>query len=245
MSSQGINSTHAHINSDSQQTTVPEKNQSMEKINDVSHVVNRNTFWNQHVRPLYQYRINAMKMTDVLIIGGGAVTAFCIAFFGRKKLNMSVLAVASAYTLLGAGAITTYRINKHYNEVAWNFIDQIHTHVAEAKKGEFNLTKIHECYNKMKNKPEFCHLNNDLQTLENKIEEFQKICQQKKLSDSNFTRGQNNFQRYLTYLLQKTCPNKRSNLTDIDHLPIQNNPPNKLLESSKTLSTDEIKSEEK
>jgi hypothetical protein len=169
------------------------------KIKDLT----TSTFWNQNIK----YKLDAMKGVEWSILGASSVYTMIIMGLALKVFNQAYFPIAtmtSLFSMMASCSFVNHRIKNHYNgKDAWDKVKNIKTNVNNTTQYVHHFDEITNEYFILKREPQFSHLEEDLKTLDQKIHEFKKDCNNFHLSSENFKDARRAFVNYLNALLYK------------------------------------------
>ena len=137
----------------------------------------QSTFWQQMGKPFYERHIQPLNLTDYLLLSGGLATAILVTIVAVKILTVAVFPLAAAggtLIIMGAFSLSRHRVRQHFNEIAWENIDQIRRIVHQMETTDPQFSEISEERAQLM-PSKFEHLKEDLDRLDQETDKFQKI----------------------------------------------------------------------
>lgn len=155
-------------------------------------------FWQQQGKPFYERNIEPLDTTDYLLLGGSLCSAVLI-----TAVTVSIFTVAAfplalgGGTLLFAGACTysRYRVRKHFDNLAWDHIDEIRRLSYKTSSKQQYFGNISEERARLM-QPEFSHLDIQIKELDEELRKFRNVVLSADCNDKK-----NVVKAHLTYLV--------------------------------------------
>lgn len=138
------------------------------------HAIGQSRLW-QHYSPMIgAYHFKALMLFDYALFAGSLITAAIGIKLIVNRFTIGALPLAAgAGTLLVMGAfyLSRYRVHKYFNEIAWDYIDQIRRliHVTDSKNQKFaDISQLRSHLMQ----PQFKRLDDELKMLDEEIRKF-------------------------------------------------------------------------
>lgn len=139
---------------------------------------NQSEFWQQYGKPFYKCNIQPLNRTDYFLLGGSLCAAWLTTQIAIKVFTVAAFPLALGLgTLLvtGAYSFSRYRLRKHFDDIAWNHLEEIRQTIAHVNTDKNQqIKRITQHYNLLQ-QPEFVHLDSDLKQLNEEMRHFRKI----------------------------------------------------------------------
>ena len=131
--------------------------------------------WIQLGKPLVERYIKPLDKTDHILLGIGSIVATVICLISYKKFAVLPLAVGfAAISVMGSWAISRWRVQKQFNEIAWDHVDKIRRAAHETTHENQNFGEIYREKGFLI-KPEFDHLEQERNKLDEEIQKFRAV----------------------------------------------------------------------
>lgn len=132
--------------------------------------------WPKHLKPLYERHIAPLNKTDAIILTTSVAVALAIAvlvpvIFGKALIALT--AVSGLVLVLGAATFCHHRVRKHFDEKAWEHLDQARRIANNTTYRTQNFPELMSHLGHL-HKTEFNHLEQDVKTLEEPLRAFRK-----------------------------------------------------------------------
>lgn len=155
-------------------------------------------------RPLIDRYIKPLNQTDYFILGCAVFGSGLLMTVVLRRLGIGALPLVAGgvCTLIGgAGKFSSYRTKKHFDDTAWNTINQIRLEALKATQDSPpDIASLRGTLNKY----QFEHLKKDLKQLDKKIDKFNKGLDKPLKLDKR----KQAFTTYLSDLQKKIIPGK-------------------------------------
>jgi hypothetical protein len=133
-------------------------------------------FWQQIGKPFYERHIQPLNLIDYLLLSGGLATAILVTIVAVKILTVAVFPLAAAggtLIVMGAFSLLRHKVRQHFNEMAWENIDQIRRIVHQMETTDPKFSEIIEERAQLM-QPKFEYLKEDLKQLDKETNKFRK-----------------------------------------------------------------------
>lgn len=136
--------------------------------------IGRSDLWQQYAKDIYERNIEPLTKFDYFLFAGSLATALLVIKLAINRFTIGALPLAaggSTLIVMGSYYISRYRVRKHFNEIAWEYVDQIRkfAHVTTSKNKEIDDIIQLRAYLR---RPEFAHWDSDLKLLDEEIRKF-------------------------------------------------------------------------
>ncbi len=145
--------------------------------------------WTKVGQPLYEKKISRLTRTDGIVIGTALFSAAVLAHLALNKLNQAffpITMMGSLILVMGSHSYAQYRINRHYDGVAAEYIGQLRTQLQAITQVQHEFAPFQAILSNMEHKSEFNHLEQHLKTLDEKIKELQTKIVDPAITEKNF-----------------------------------------------------------
>lgn len=152
-------------------------NKMKEKLAPLGQRISASENWINHGKPLYERYIQPLDKTDYTLLGVCSALAMVILFIGHKALGIAILPLAlgaAVTTIMGSWAFSRWRVNKRFDNVAWDHVDKIRRAAHETTHENQNFADIYLAKGLL-TKPEFDHLDKERQRLDDEIQKFRAV----------------------------------------------------------------------
>ncbi len=143
------------------------------------------SFWIQIGKPFYDRKIKPLDRTDLITISASIILAVLVMKLALKIFGRGILPLAAGIgTLIVGGAIyySHYRLQKHFDVIAWDHVDNIRRFVHATTTGKHHFGKMAR-YRILLNNPEFGHLEDRLKMLDTEQKKFEKAARTPQMQD--------------------------------------------------------------
>lgn len=145
----------------------------------------KSELWIQTGKPFYDRRIKPLDKTDLITITGALILSGFIMKLALKILGKGILPLAAgigAIMVSGAVYYSQYRLQKHFDEIAWDHVDNIRRFANATTLRKHHFGKMAKYRGRLQ-KSEFEHLKEQLKTLDSEIVKFKKAAKTPQMKD--------------------------------------------------------------
>jgi hypothetical protein len=138
---------------------------------------NQTSLWQQYAKPIYERNIKPLNKIDYTLLTGGLISAGTVMAVSMSIFGLAAFPIAigtDTFLVLGSWSLSRHRLQKHFNEIAWDYADQIRRAVNDITSKNRSFVEITR-FKGLLEKPEFAHLEQDVKQLNDEIEKFRKV----------------------------------------------------------------------
>lgn len=163
---------------------------------------------------LYKHKIEPLKKADYVRLTASAIVAVTVALLAFKTFVaiFPLVLAGSALLIFGNILYTKHRLEIHFNEIAWEHVNDIQKIVPQIDYNNHLFGDIAKPKNALE-EPKFSHLKEDLKILNSEIQQFKNDLDSRPYFVAKIEDSKKKLIEYLESLKKKLASNKKDNAT--------------------------------
>lgn len=185
--------------------------------------------WQQAGKPFYERRIQPLKTSDYLLIGGSLALSAAITLIALQNMGIAAVPLAvglCATAIFGTVAFSTYRVNRVFDAKAWDLVDGIRRAAFDITRQDQKFAPIEQYLGDLE-KPEYKHREQEINDLKGQIKELKKAYLLNDISNKILEQRKDAFLTYLQKLQERLVKNKEIEKleNDVEEAPVAGDMP--------------------